>query len=155
MGLSKAAIALEVKVNALKEVADVGDAIATSLEGLEFVVDAFDKAATEAVNEVVGNLIEPIGEGGKKGIETLQVRAKGLGVPLFEPIDTLIPRETLFKNGGQFFSESVGQLEIEKSFSIQYHKIGSMKLNRFLVKTRLDFLGHWFVCCGKKKWSVG
>ena len=48
----------------LQEVADVGNAIATALQGFELVVPSFDKAATQALYEIVGDLLEPVVRGG-------------------------------------------------------------------------------------------
>ena len=46
--------------------------LAMTLEHFELVVEAFDKAVGEAVEEVVGDLVQPVIERRQKAIETIQ-----------------------------------------------------------------------------------
>ena len=68
---------------------DIGNTIATTLQGFELVVQAFDKTTTEALHEVVGDLLEPVGQGGEELVETGQARTAHFRLPLGEARERL------------------------------------------------------------------
>ena len=49
---------------------DIENAIATTFEHFDFVVETFNKAACVTVDEVVGDFIEPVFQGLDEVIET-------------------------------------------------------------------------------------
>ena len=53
---------MQIQRDALEQVRKIKNAIATSLEDFDLVVEAFDKAAVLALNEVVGDFLPPGGE---------------------------------------------------------------------------------------------
>ena len=60
--LSESAIALKVKVKALKESDDPSNAVTAPLDRFDFVVQAFHETTTEPVNKVVGCFVQPVVE---------------------------------------------------------------------------------------------
>ncbi|MFC1915610.1 class I SAM-dependent methyltransferase [Chloroflexota bacterium] len=42
-------------------------------------------------------------------------------------------------------------LQIENNINAGYPRIHSQRLDTLLAKLHLDFLGHWFICCGVKE----
>lgn len=66
---SEAPIAFEVQVEALKEGDDARNAITAALDGLDFVVQAFDKTPALAVPKIVDDFIQPVVERRQKRIE--------------------------------------------------------------------------------------
>jgi hypothetical protein len=71
-GGSEQAIAMQVKIDTLEKVLEVENAIATSFENLDLVVEAFHKAAALALNEVVGDFFPPSREQFQEIVKTIQ-----------------------------------------------------------------------------------
>ena len=81
MGVSpEQTIAFEIKENALKKVVQIGEAITPSLEHLEFVVEAFDKAAGQEIDEIIGDRLPMAMQGVEKAVETGQPTVHDLRV---------------------------------------------------------------------------
>jgi hypothetical protein len=58
-GSGKKPVAFQVEINALKEMLQIGYAIGASLEYLDLIVEAFNKAAGFTIYEVIQDLIPP------------------------------------------------------------------------------------------------
>jgi len=58
-GSREQAIAMQVKKNALEEMFDVENPIASTFEDFDLVIEAFDEATVLALNEVVGDFFPP------------------------------------------------------------------------------------------------
>jgi hypothetical protein len=67
----KSAIAFQIQIEPLKERSQVEDPIATTLEHLDLVVQPFDKATVVALQEVIGDLLQVVVQGGKEALITL------------------------------------------------------------------------------------
>jgi len=50
---------MQVQVNTLEQVLEVENAITTSLEDFDLVVETFDKASVLSMDEVVGDFLRP------------------------------------------------------------------------------------------------
>jgi hypothetical protein len=61
--LCEKAIALKIKINALKQVLDVENAIAAALEHLDLIVEAFNKTTGIPMDEEIRDLLEPFFQG--------------------------------------------------------------------------------------------
>jgi hypothetical protein len=57
---SEAAIALKIKVKALEQSIDPGNAVTAPLNRFDLVVQAFHEATAKPINKVVGDLIQPV-----------------------------------------------------------------------------------------------
>jgi hypothetical protein len=58
-GRGKQAIAIQVQEDALEQMLEVENTVATPLEDLDLVVEAFDKATILALDKIVGNFLPP------------------------------------------------------------------------------------------------
>ena len=58
--------------------------ITTSFEDFDLVIESFHKAAVMTVDEIVGDLIEMIGQGGQKSIKTSQASLLHVLTPGFD-----------------------------------------------------------------------
>ncbi len=67
----KHAIAFQIQKQTLEEMAQVEDAIAAALEHLDLVGQSFDKATVVTLQEVIGDLLQPVVQGRKKALITL------------------------------------------------------------------------------------
>ena len=63
---------MQVQIDALEQVSEVENAIGSSFEDFDLVVETFDKAAVLALNEVVGDFIPPGHEQFQEIIERMQ-----------------------------------------------------------------------------------
>src|SRR3990172_197062 len=99
------AIAFQVKINALKKMLQVENAIAAPFQNLDLVVEPFHEATAGSVDKVVGDLFPPTLQGLQEFSEA--------GQPAFlDPADPgpqfplrLRFREALFKDGGQLLAQ--------------------------------------------------
>ena len=53
----KQTVAFQIKKQTLKELVEIGQAVAATFEDFEFVIEAFDKTTGAEVNEIIGNLL--------------------------------------------------------------------------------------------------
>ena len=68
----KHSIALQIQKEPLEERSQVEDAIATTLEDLDLVVEPRHKAAVVTLEEAIGDLLPPVIQGRKEALVTLQ-----------------------------------------------------------------------------------
>ncbi|MFZ1043637.1 MAG: hypothetical protein WCA79_07210 [Anaerolineales bacterium] len=52
-------IAVQVQIDALEQMLEVENTVATPLKDFDFVVETFDEAAVVAIDEVVGDFFPP------------------------------------------------------------------------------------------------
>ena len=71
---------MQVEVDSLEQVLEVENAITTTLEDFDLVVEAFDKTAVLSLNKIVGNLLPP-------GIQQLQEGIKAMQAALLDLLD--------------------------------------------------------------------
>ncbi len=69
---SKEAITFEIKEETLEKVIEIENAAAASFEYFDLVVEAFHKAASVPIQEVVGNFVHIVIQGDQETIETGQ-----------------------------------------------------------------------------------
>jgi hypothetical protein len=67
--LGKDWVALQIQEQALKEVGEIENPESAAFEHLEFIVQAFDEAAGEAVHKEVGDFIEGMNQGFQKRLK--------------------------------------------------------------------------------------
>ena len=68
--LRQLAIPFKVQVQPLEESFDAREAIAASLEGLDFVVEALHETTATPLYEVVDDLVQPVVQRFQEGVET-------------------------------------------------------------------------------------
>ena len=71
-GATVAAVALQIEKQTLEQMIKLEYPTTASFQHLGFMVEAFDKTACLTVDEVVGNLLEPVVERGQEAVETFQ-----------------------------------------------------------------------------------
>ena len=64
------AITFNVKEDTLKQMVNIEDAIATTFDDLDFVVETLDKTTIEPFDKIVGNVIKVVIKAGQEGIKT-------------------------------------------------------------------------------------
>lgn len=96
----------------MEEMLEVEQSIAASLEHLEFVIQAFNKAAIVSADEIVADFLPPAAQGVDELIKAVQPTFgnafdpgpdSGLGSGL---------RSVLVKNGGQLLLQGIGLLQL-------------------------------------------
>jgi hypothetical protein len=72
---------MQIQIDALEQVLEVENAIATAFEDFDLVVEAFAEAAVLSLNEVVGDFVPPGHEQFQEIIERLQAAFLNLLYP--------------------------------------------------------------------------
>jgi len=66
---------------------EIKQAITTTFENFNFVVETLNKATTITVQKVVGNFIQISIQGGKKGVETRELTSFNRPTPILDSIN--------------------------------------------------------------------
>ena len=102
----------------------VKNAITTSLQNLELIVQPFDKAAAGSIDKVIGNFFPPMLQSLQKLVETNQPAHPN---PFNPGLDFALSdgwRERLVKDSGQLLAQVIGLLQFRGIFPqlSQYRK---------------------------------
>jgi 5'-deoxynucleotidase YfbR-like HD superfamily hydrolase len=82
--LRKQTKAFQIKIDTLKQMHDISEAITTALDRFDSIVQAFDKATAEALHEIIGNFVAPLSKCFQEYIETIQATAPHFILPLLK-----------------------------------------------------------------------
>ena len=93
---------------------DLVDAVATPFDGLDLVVQPFNKSTGYPLVEVVENVVPVSFQGFDEAIVTADRAQANLVTPRADGSLCLSNTEWAIENGGQLFSESVGLMEQER-----------------------------------------
>src|SRR5512139_3861679 len=99
---------MQVEIDSLKQVLEVENAITTTLEDFDLVIEPFDKAAVLSLNKIVGNFLPPGIQQLQETIKTMQAALLDLPDPVPEFRLGLFLGKAHLKNGRESFSQSMG-----------------------------------------------
>src|SRR5512139_54550 len=98
---------MQVKIDPLKQVLQVENAITTTLEDFDLVVEPFDKSTGLALNKIIGNFLPPGLQQLQETIKTMQAAFLDLPDPAPEFRLGLLLGNVHLKDGGEAFSKRV------------------------------------------------
>lgn len=100
MGSGKQPISFNIEINTLKKMGDIGNAVTTSLENFELIVEALNKATGFTIHKIVQDVIPPIVEDIDKFLALWELawytptcRARPLRIPPQVGIKPTLPRQ--------------------------------------------------------------
>src|SRR5512139_2943603 len=99
---------MQVEIDSLKQVLEVENAITTTLEDFNLVVEAFDKTAVLSPNKIVGDFLPPGVQQLQEGIKTVQAAVFDLLDPVPELRLGLFLGQAHLKDSRETFSKRIG-----------------------------------------------
>ena len=112
--LGKTSITFKIKVEALEQSCDPEDAVTTPLGRFDLVVQAFHETTTKMVNKVIDDFVQLVIERFQELIKTGKGTASDLILSFEQSLFTFFPNQSHLKYGGEFFPESVSQLQLRR-----------------------------------------
>ena len=100
-------VSVEVKPQPAKKTVNAFETIRTSGNGLEFVVEPFDKTAVGSPVEIAGNISQVVTESLEKSVKTVERAAFNFGGPLFQTTLAFSQLQVHVEDGGQLFAQGV------------------------------------------------